>query len=137
MINKVLIADDSKNWLNFHSDLIRELYGKLFEITTVSSAKEAVKILSQRHTSPYSLIITDLQMETDYMPKLAGEWLIENVKQIKGYDSSKIIIISAMYNIEEIAKKQKVDCISKPMLFYNKLLMKYMFEKHFPFLEKI
>ena len=42
-----------------------------------------------------------------------------------------------MYNIEEIAKRNEVDCISKTMLVYNKLLMKYMFEKHMPFLEKI
>jgi CheY-like chemotaxis protein len=113
------------------------LYDKLFEITAVNSAKDALNILKQNENSPFSLVLTDLQMETDYAPKLAGEWLVEHVKQLKGYDSSKIIIISSMYNIEEIAKRNNVDCIAKPMLFYNKLLMKYMFEKHMPFLEKI
>ncbi len=137
MANKILIADDNISWLQFHKDLIKELYNKLFEITTANSAKEALNILKQNDKSPFSLIMTDLQMETDYAPKLAGEWLVENVKQLKGYNASKIIIVSSMYNIEEIAKRNGVDCISKPMLIYNKLLMKYMFEKHMPFLEKI
>ena len=137
MANKILITDDSVSWLNFHTSLINELYGKLFEITTANCAKEALNIIKQNDKSPFLLVLTDLQMETDFAPKLAGEWLVQNVKQINGYNVSKIIIVSSMYNIEEIAKRNEVDCISKPMLFYNKQLMKYMFEKHMPFLEKI
>lgn len=137
MANKILIADDNISWINFHTTLIKELYKDLFEITTANCAKEALNILKQNTSSPFLLILTDLQMESDFAPKLAGEWLVENVKQLNGYNSSKIIIVSSMYNIEEIAKKNQVDCIAKPMLIYNKLLMKYMFEKHMPFLEKI
>ncbi len=137
MRNRILIADDNIGWLNFHTKLIYELYDKLFEITTAHSAIEALNILKQNKDVPFSLIITDLQMETTFAPKLAGEWLIENVKQLNNYDSSKIVIISSMFNIEEVAKRNEVDCISKTMLIYNKLLMKYMFEKHMPFLEKI
>ena len=64
MRNKILIADDNIGWLNFHTKLIYELYDKLFEITTAHSASEALNILKQNNDVPFSLILTDLQMET-------------------------------------------------------------------------
>lgn len=137
MRNKILIVDDTELWLNFHSSVLTELYGKLFEITCVSSAKEGLNSVKQNLDFPFAIIITDLQMESDFEPKLAGEWLIDNIRNFKEYDMTKIVIISAMYNIEKIAQKHNVDCISKNMLIHNKLLLKYMFEKLMPFLEKI
>ena len=74
-------------------------------------------------------------METDYEPKLAGEWRVEQVQKISAYSSSKIIVVSAMYSIENIAKRLNVECISKTMLIRNKLLMKFMLEKLMPFLK--
>ena len=76
-------------------------------------------------------------MENSYEPKLAGEWLIEKIREINEYKSVNIVIISAMYNIEQIAKSYEVECISKRLLIRNKLLMKFMFEKLMPFLDKI
>lgn len=135
MNKKILIVDDTKAWLLFHEELISHLYGETFEITTTGSASEAMKIIKQNINEPFSLIITDLQMETDYEPKLAGEWFVEKVQKINAYSSSKIIIVSAMYNIEHIAKSLNVECISKTMLIRNKLLMKFMLEKLMPFLK--
>ena len=137
MMNKILIADDTKSWLLFHKELIEELYGSFFEITTANSAVEALDIIKHNIDNPFMLIITDLQMETDFEPKLAGEWLIENIREIKKYSSVNIVIISAMYNVEQIAKSYGVECISKQLLIRNKLLMKFMFEKLMPFLGKI
>lgn len=137
MKNRILIVDDMPTWLAFHTVLIRQLYGKLFEITTASSAASALSIALENKDNPFSLIISDLQMENNYFPKLAGEWFVENLKTIQEYDSSNIIFISGMYNIEQIAQKHNVECISKSMLVRNKLLMKYMFEKLMPFLTKI
>ncbi len=137
MRNKILIVDDTELWRSFHSGVITELYGKLFEITYAASAKEGLNLIKQNLEFPFAVIITDLQMESDFEPKLAGEWLIENIRQVKEYDMTRIVIISAMYNIEKIAQKHNVDCISKNMLIHNKLLLKYMFEKLMPFLEKI
>ena len=76
-------------------------------------------------------------MESTYEPKLAGEWLVENIKNINEYSACKIIIVSAMYNIEHIAKNMQVECISKQLLIRNKLLMKFMFEKLMPYLNKL
>ena len=137
MKKKILITDDTSSWLLFHKELIEELYGNLFEVTTASSAFEALDIIKHNIDDPFVLIITDLQMETAYEPKLAGEWLIENIREIKEYKSVNIVIISAVYNIEQIAKSYDVECISKRLLIRNKLLMKFMFEKLMPFLDKI
>lgn len=137
MDKRILIVDDTKAWRMFHIDLIEQLYGDTFEITVASSASEALNIIKHNTRTPFYIILTDLQMEPDYEPKLAGEWLVEQIKQIREYSSSKIIIVSAMYNIEYIAKKLEVECISKNILIGNKLLMKFMFEKLMPFLKNL
>lgn len=137
MTKKILITDDTSSWLKFHKELIEELYGNMFEVTTASSAFEALDIIKHNTENPFILILTDLQMETAYEPKLAGEWLIENIREIKEYKSVNIVIISAVYNIEQIAKSYGVECISKHLLIRNKLLMKFMLEKLMPFLNKI
>lgn len=137
MNNKILIVDDTKSWLMFHTKLIEQLYGNIFELSTASSAMEALNKIKANRMSPYALIITDLQMELDYEPLTAGEWLIQNIKTIRDYSSSNIVIISSMSNIEVIAKRNNVSCISKSMLSSNKLLMQYMLEKLMPFLDKV
>ncbi len=137
MDKRILIVDDTKAWRMFHIDLIKQLYEDTFEITVASSAAEALNMIKHNTRNPFYIILTDLQMESDYEPKLAGEWLVEQIKQIKEYSFSKIIIVSAMYNIEYIAKKLEVECISKNILIGNKLLMKFMFEKLMPFLKNL
>ncbi len=137
MTRRILIADDTKSWVILHSEIIKELYGNIFEITTAASAKEALNILNNSIDNPFILVISDLQMENDFEPKLAGEWLIENIKKSESLSRTKCVIISSMYNVEVIAENLGVDCISKQMLIRNKLLMKFMFEKIMPFLTNI
>ncbi len=137
MNRRILIVDDTKAWLMFHRELITQLYGDLFEITTASSAYEALDIVRHNIENPYALIISDMQMEMDYEPLLAGEWFVENVQKIRAYNKTPFVFISAMSNIEFIAQKYGVECISKSLLIYNKLAMKYMFEKLMPFLTKM
>ena len=137
MQKKILIVDDTKSWLVFHKEVIHQLYDDMFEITMVDSASEAIDIVRHNIDSPFCLIISDLQMEMSYEPKLAGEWLVEQVKNIPTYSRTPIVLISAMYNIEHIAQTLGVECISKTLLIHNKLLMKFMFEKLMPFLTKI
>lgn len=137
MKQKILVVDDTSAWRYFHQELIETMYGDLFEIVTAASATEAVDIVRHNVEKPFSLIITDLQMEMDYEPLLAGEWLIENIQEIPAYSRTHIVIISSMSNIEFIAKKYNVECVSKSLLIYNKLAMKYMFEKLMPFLTKM
>ena len=131
-MNKILIVDDSASWIVFHEHLIRELYGKFFDISVANSAMSAIEIIRKSEKIPFDLIITDLQMEDAFDGMFAGEWLVEQIKLLKYCSRTKIIMISAVYNIEMIAKRQNVECISKNMLISNKLLLKFMFEKLMP-----
>lgn len=55
------------------------------------------------------VIFTDLQMESDFLPKLAGEWLVEQIKTYsKYYKNCKTVIISASPSIKQIAEKHNV-----------------------------
>jgi len=137
MNNRILIVDDTRAWLLFHQELIFQLYGNTFEIVTANSANEALNIMKENVSNPFCMVISDLQMEMDYEPLLAGEWLVENIQKIKEYSRTNIVLISSMSNIEFIAQKYGVECISKPLLIYNKLAMKFMFEKLMPFLSKM
>lgn len=137
IVKRILIVDDTKTWLFFHKEIIRQLYGATFETTICDSATKAMSLINKNMSNPYHIIITDLQMEPDYEPQTAGEWLVENIKKINAYSTSNIIIISGMYNIEHIANNLNVECISKQRLVNNKLLLKYMFEKIMPHLKEI
>ena len=70
----------------------------------------------QSEANPFDLIITDLQMESDFAPMIAGEWFIRQVKTFPKYINTKILIISAMYNIEMTANLLNVDFLSKRLL---------------------
>ena len=39
------------------------------------------------------MIITDLQMEDDFIPQYAGEWFVEQIKAFKNY--SKLAFINS------------------------------------------
>lgn len=137
MKKRVLIADDSKSWLLFNAEIIHQLYMDNVEIILVKSAKEALDIINENINNPFDVILTDLQMETDYEPLCAGEWLIEKIKGIEKYSHTPIIIISAMGSIKYIAKKYSVEFISKNQLINNKLLLKLMLDKLVPSLSNI
>ena len=83
------------------------------EIETACSANEALAKLEVSVDAPYDVIFTDMQMESNYLPKLAGQWLIEQIQMFKEYNKTKIVIISASPNIELIAKKYGVSYLSK------------------------
>ena len=111
-MKRILIVDDAAGWIRFHENNLRYLSDEL-EIDTAKSAKEGLAKTEVSVDKPYDTIFTDLQMESDYAPKLAGEWLIEQIKTFKEYKNTKIVIISASPSIEFIAKKHGVEYISK------------------------
>lgn len=129
-MKKILIVDDSKMWAAFHLELLKQLYGDENEISVCDSAKSALKVIHENINPVFDVIITDMQMESSYLPLEAGEWLIRNIQMIKEYDNVPIILISGANNIEEVAKKLKVECVSKSNLINNNLLFKYFLEKY-------
>lgn len=112
-MKKILIVDDVPGWVRFHEQNIRHLNIPNIEIDTANSAKEALSKLEVSIDNPYDVIFTDLQMESDFLPKYAGEWLIEQIKTFKEYNSTKIVIISASPNIRIIAERNQVLYLSK------------------------
>ena len=112
-MKKVLVVDDMSGWRDYNTNAVYEILGDSVTIDDTSSAQEGYSKVIQNTSKPYDIIITDLQMEEDYAPKYAGEWLIEQIKTLPQYYRVKIIIISATYNIRKIAEILGVDCIPK------------------------
>lgn len=110
---KILIVDDSQSWVEYHKELLEKIYGTKFTFDTAYSARAGYDMVYNNMNIPYTLIISDLQMELDFEPKLAGEWFIEQVKKLNEYRNVPIIIISATYNIKSIAQVLQVNCLSK------------------------
>lgn len=110
-MKKALIVDDVKGWQDFHYNVLMEIFSNDIEIETANSASSAYDILLQE--KDFDFILTDLQMEDDYAPKYAGEWLVEQIKAFNAYKNTKIVIISASYNVRFIAETLGVKCIPK------------------------
>lgn len=112
-MKRVLIVDDSNKWVLYHKSALREIFNDNIEIETANSAQGAVERLMASIDTPYDFILTDMQMESDYLPLYAGEWLIKQIKFFKEYKNTKIIIISATGNIRQIAENYQTDYIPK------------------------
>ena len=112
-MKKILIVDDQTAWITFNTAIVNEILGNDLIIHTASSASEAYNLLLENILQPYDYILTDLQMEDDYNPKSAGEWLVEQAKGMSFYEKTNIIIISAASFITHIAERLGVNYIRK------------------------
>ena len=112
---KILIADDSSGWIEYHTKVLESMLPPEAEIDTAKSAKEGLDKITLNIDSPYDIILTDMQMEGAFLPLYAGEWFIRQIKTFPQYDRTKIVIISAAPNIKSIAGKYNVEYLPKPM----------------------
>ena len=110
---RVLIVDDVPGWVRFHKNNLEYLNIPNLEIDTANSALQALSKVEVSIANPYDVIFTDMQMESNFLPKLAGEWLIEQIQMMKEYKNTKIVIISASPSINLIAQKYGVEYVSK------------------------
>jgi CheY-like chemotaxis protein len=110
---KILIVDDVPGWIKFHQTNLEYLGLNKSQIDVAFNANEALSKIEISIDNPYDVIFTDLQMESNYLPKLAGEWLIEQIQMFDEYKNTNIVIISATPSIEQIAKKYGVNYLSK------------------------
>ncbi|MBQ7125979.1 response regulator [bacterium] len=111
-MKRILIVDDQKSWRDFHRNIILGLFDDAV-ICTADSARAGYDFLLSENEKPFDIIITDMQMENDFEPKYAGEWFIEQIKTFKSFDKTKIVIISATYDIKSIAENYSVEYIRK------------------------
>ena len=112
---KILVTDDSSGWIEYHVNALRQILPAGCEIDMAKSAKEGLDKITLNIDSPYDVIFTDMQMESDFLPMYAGEWFVKQIKTYKEYNNSRIIIISAAPNIKRIAEKYNVEYLPKPM----------------------
>ena len=110
-MKNILIVDDVKGWRDFNTNVMFELFGQDINIDIAESATKAYDYLLQN--KPYDIILTDLQMEENYAPKYAGEWFVEQIKTFNIYSNTKIVMISAAYNVRHIADNLDIECIPK------------------------
>lgn len=110
---KILIVDDVPGWIRFHQNNLEYLNIENLQIDTAISAKDALAKIEISMDEPYDVIFTDLQMESDFLPKLAGQWLVEQIQMFDEYKNTNIVIISASPTIEQTAKKYGVNYLSK------------------------
>ncbi len=107
MNNKILIVDDTPDLLENVSQYLT-LEG--FEVQSCSDGEEALEKLKQFHPD---LIITD-----QFMPKLAGDELIESITKDHDLDEVALAIFSASAvtkKIKEIQKIRTIGYIAKPI----------------------
>ena len=119
IIKRILVAEDNSEWQRFHKSLLENYDKAQVEYRIASSAKEALDIAIKNIDTPFDLILSDLQMESDYLPDFAGEWFIKNLKRIDVYKNVPTIIVSAAYNIAFIASNLGIGYLSKRSLVSN------------------
>lgn len=111
---KILVVDDMDSWRNFHKDFLEEIFiMNGCEIHVADSASNALNKLYENASNPYDIIVTDLQMEDNFSPQFAGEWLVKQIQTLSQYSKSRIIISSGAYNIKHIAQSYNVEYIPK------------------------
>ena len=114
---KILVVDDMLSWREFHKTVLEEVFLELdennYQIDLANYARDAQDKLYENSSAPYDLIITDLQMEDEFEPQYAGEWLVGEIKKLSSYKQSRIIISSGTYNIKQIADSLDVEYIPK------------------------
>lgn len=127
-MKKILIVDDMESWRDFNTNAVLSVLGKEVDIEEADCAAQAYNKLLEHSIRPYDIIITDLQMESDYTPKHAGEWLVEQVRSLPKYYKTKIIMVSASSGVKQIADSLGIDYIRKAdaikdLSIYEELLM--------------
>ncbi len=126
---RVLIVDDMKSWLTVNSKLIQKVMGDTVHISQANSAKEAYNTIIENINKPFDLILTDLQMESDFEPDTAGEWFVKQVQTLEQYKNIFIIVISAAGNVKDIAEKLNVSYIRQADLMAHPLKLTYLLEE--------
>ena len=113
---RILIAEDTYSWQRFHIDLLRKYDNFEIELFVADSARQALDFVYENINNPFDLVFTDLQMESDFLPKMAGEWFVEQLLSFDKYKKIPIVIVSAAYNISFIADNLGVNYLSKRTL---------------------
>jgi len=124
----ILLADDIEGWLFFtKQNLQKFLHNFDVNYYLFETATQAYNFALQ-YSEKIDIVITDLEMEP--MEKLAGEWLIENLKTIKSTQNAKYLIISSSFDISFIAQRTAADGYLRKVAYQsNPLLLQYKLQE--------
>ena len=112
MIKRFLVVDDMQQWQNFHIKAIQDIFTDLdadAEIITCDNATDALVCILKNIKNPFDVIISDLQMELEYEPEHAGEWLIRNTKNCVEYNNTKMMPIDIANNYISHSSKSFIE----------------------------
>lgn len=112
---KILVTDDSEKWVQHHIACLKSFLPEDTEFDITNWAKDGLDKVMFNIDSPYDVIFTDMQMESDFLPLYAGEWFVRQIKTFKEYSKTSIVIVSAAPDINKIAEKYDVKYIPKRM----------------------
>ena len=98
---RILIAEDSSEWQRFHAEQLRSYNKRNLEFDIA-----------------------------EFLPEFAGEWFVKNLKNIKEYENTPVVLISATYNIAFIASSLGVDYLSKRSIVSSPLSYFFMLDEH-------
>lgn len=125
-MKNILIADDVAGWLAYNKKNLLELY-KDANIYKFGCAKDAYDF-AFTFDGKIDIVITDLQMES--MEKLAGEWLVENLKTVKSTQLAKFFLVSSCWDIKYVAQRVNANgYLRKPSYINNPSMLQYMLEE--------
>ncbi len=118
MPQKILVVDDEPDILNLTQKFLN--LGK-FDTITCANAKEAMKVIEERHNE-ISLILLDVMM-----PGLSGMEVLRNVKNDDRFKNILVVLFTVKSFNEDIQKGKRLGAdgyITKP--FSGKDLLKYV-----------
>ena len=127
---KILRVEDTPQWIKFHTNLLNNYFeNNSCEIDFEMSARSGFNRIIENQETRYDLIISDLEMEEITEESYAGIWFIRNILKRKECKNSKILIISASFDINYVAKELNVDFIAKYALSNNPMILSYKLEE--------
>ena len=116
---KILIVEDTPQWIKFHTNLLNNYFeNNSCEIDFEMSARSGFNRIIENQETRYDLIMS-----------YAGIWFIRNILKRKECKNSKILIISASFDINYVAKELNVDFIAKYALSNNPMILSYKLEE--------
>ena len=121
---RFLIVADGYDWVKFHSNNISKAMPHA-QIDVAMSGLEALNMVSKQDKNYYDIILSDMQMEEVEDELYAGIWLIKRLLASGKCKNTKIIIISAVYNIKEVARNLNVNYMSKSSLISSSQSFEY------------
>lgn len=129
---RFLIVDDSYDWIKYHYANIQNTMPDA-EIDIAMSGFEGLNKVLSKEADYYDVIFSDMQMEDVDSEDYAGTWLIKQLSASNKCEKSKIVIISAVYNIEQVAKNLNVDYLSKSSLVASPSAFEYKLKEMLKF----